>query len=56
MISIVYHQLNSGAKGFHFHSELPGALDVVLEIINHDDYRLKRKERTYFDEVVDRFS
>ena len=52
---LIYHR-HSGTKGFHFHSEMPGALDAVLEIINHDDYRLKRKGRTYFDEVVDRFS
>ena len=52
---LLYHR-HSGSKGFHLHSEYTSVLDTVLDIINHDDYRLKRKGRTYFDEVVETYS
>ena len=52
---ILYHR-HASSKGFHLHSEFVSVLDCILEIISHDDFRLKRKGRTYFDEVVETYS
>ena len=55
---LVFHR-HSGSDGFHLHTEMSSLLDCILEIINHDDYRLKRRrtgnEKTYFDVVVSKF-
>ena len=51
-----YYQLlhrHSNAFGYHEHGEFSNVLDAVLEIINHDDYRLKRAGYTHFDELLD---
>lgn len=52
---LIYHRHND-AEGFHFQSEMPDMLSVALELIQEDDYRLKRKGRTAFDEVLEEFS
>ena len=54
-IFMLYHRHNDG-EGFHLHAEHINVLDAILDIINHDDYRLKRKGKTYFDKVVSMFS
>ncbi len=51
----LYHR-HANAKSFHLHAEYMTILDTVLDIIQHDDYRLKRKGRTFFDDVVDNYS
>lgn len=38
---------------FHEHGEYSSVLDAVLEIINHDDYRLKHRGRTHFEELLE---
>ena len=52
---ILFHR-HSDAEGFHYQTEFLNVLDVILEIINHDDYRLKRRGKTYFDTVVAMYS
>ena len=47
----LYHR-HKEADGFHLQTEYINLLDVILEIIAHDDYRLKNKGKTYFDTVV----
>lgn len=54
-IFMLYHRHNDG-EGFHLHAEHINVLDAILDIINHDDYRLKRKGKTYFDTVVTMYS
>ena len=44
---------HSDSAAFHEQGEYSCVLDAVLEIINHDDYRLKHKGRTHFDELLD---
>lgn len=51
----LYHR-HEDAEGFHYQSEFVNLLDLILEIINHDDYRLKRRGRTYFDELVETYT
>ncbi len=51
-----YFQLlhrHANAQGYHLHAEYETALDTVLDILNHDDYRMKRTGRTHFDELVE---
>ncbi len=43
---VVYHR-HADADGFHYHSEWISLLDVVLEIINHDDYRLRDRNGAF---------
>ena len=41
---------------YHDHAEYSNILDAVLEILDHDDFRLKRKKsqkRTPFDELLE---
>ena len=52
---IVFHR-HADADGFHYQAEFVTLLDAVLDIINHDDYRLKRRGKTFFDEVVAMYS
>ena len=40
---------------YHSQADFGTVLDSVLEIINHDEYKLRRKTG-YFEEVVKRFS
>ncbi len=47
----LYHR-HADVEGFHEQSEHIDLLDLVLEVINHDDYRLHRRGKTFFDEVV----
>lgn len=50
----LYHK-HAGAKGYHEHGsrQYASVLDCVLEVINHDDYRQKRKGRTHFEELLE---
>ena len=50
----LYHK-HHGAKGYHEHGlhQYPSVLDCILEVINHDDYRQKRKGRTHFEELLE---
>ena len=52
---VTYHVLHrhgdSGA--FHEHTECISVLDCVLEILQHDDFRLKKHGRTHFDELLE---
>ena len=50
----LYHRHND-ADGFHLQAEHIDLLDAVLDIINHDDYRLRRRGSRHFDEVVEEF-
>ena len=52
---ILFHR-PADNDGFHYQLEFISLLDVILEIINHDDYRLHHKGKTYFDEVVAMYS
>ena len=40
---------------YHFQTDCGSVLDAVLDIINHDDYKLHRRS-SYFEEVAARFS
>lgn len=51
----LYHR-HGDADGFHEQTQFADLLDLVLEIINHDDYKLKRKGKTYFDKVVSMYA
>ncbi len=44
---------HANSEAFHEHGEYISVLDAVLEITNHDDYRLKRHGRTHFDEILE---
>ena len=54
-IYLLYHR-HGDNEGFHKQSEFGNLLDLVLEIINHDDYRMKRKGRTFFDELLEMYT
>lgn len=43
---------HANSEAYHDHSEHICILDVILEITNHDDYRLKRHGQTHFDEIL----
>ncbi len=50
----VYYQLlhkYHEEDNYHFQLDCPSVLDAVLEIINHDDYKIKEK-RPIFEEVL----
>ena len=51
----LYHKHAFGSDGFHEHGtrQYASVLDCVLEVINHDDYRQKRKGRTHFEELLE---
>ncbi len=40
---------------YHFQTYTLNVLDAVLEIVNHDDYKLHRKG-TFFEELVDKYA
>ncbi len=44
---------HSDANGYHEHGTFSCVLDAVLEILNHDDYRLKHRGKTEFDRLLD---
>ncbi len=46
-----YHKKDN----YHNQTDCGSVLDAVLEIINHDDYKLKRKNG-YFEEIVARYT
>ncbi len=52
---IVYRLMHKHANYslYHEHVEYTSVLDAILEVINHDDYRLKNKGKTHFDELLD---
>ncbi len=54
----MYHLFHrhENADGFHLHRQVTSVLDAVLEIVQHDDYRLNRKRNPYFDQVLEMFS
>ena len=43
------------AEPYHFQTYCPTILDVILDIINHDDYRLHRRSG-YFEEIVKKYA
>lgn len=51
----VYHR-HQNVESFHRQLEYANLLDVILEIINHDDYRLKHKGKTFFDTVLEQYA
>lgn len=51
----LYHR-HHDAEGFHLQTEHINLLDVILDIISHDDYRLRKKGKTYFDTVVSMYA
>ena len=46
-----YHEEDN----YHVQMDFASVLDAVLDIINHDDYKLHRRS-SYFEEVVAQFS
>lgn len=46
----LYHKYKKSHK-YHFQTDTMSVLDAVLEIVNHDDYKLHRKG-TFFEELV----
>ena len=50
----LYHR-HADISSFHLHAEHIDLLDAVLDIIAHDDYRLGKKGKTYFDDVVEMY-
>ncbi len=44
---------HADAKSFHLHTACLSVLDIVLEVLQHDDYRLKKRGRTHFDELLE---
>ena len=57
MIPQVFYRLmhrHANSEAFHEHGEYISVLDAVLEIINHDDYRLKRHGRTHFNKLLEK--
>jgi len=46
-----YHEEDN----YHFQTDCGSVLDAVLDIINHDDYKLHRRS-SYFEEVAARYS
>ena len=42
----LYHR-HANAEGFHYHSEFDSLLKAILEIIDHDCYRLKSGNVTH---------
>ena len=46
---------HADADDYHEHGEYLSVLDAVLEVINHDDYRLHNKGRTHFDELLESY-
>ncbi len=51
----MYHR-HEDADGFHLHRTVTSVLDAALEIIAHDDFRLGRKDNSFFFEVVKMFT
>ena len=49
---MLYHK-HSDAEAYHEQGEYASVLDAILEVINHDDYRLHNKGRTHFDELLE---
>lgn len=41
-------------ENYHFQTDCGSVMDAVLEIINHDDYKLHHRSRD-FEEVIARF-
>ena len=52
---LLFHR-HEDSDGFHAQTEFADLLDLVLEIINHDDHKLKRRGKTFFDEVVEMYT
>ncbi len=50
----LFHR-HSDAEGFHLQNEFVNLLDLILEIIAHDDFRLHQKNGA-FEEVVSAYS
>ncbi len=50
---MLYHK-HSDAEAYHEQGEFASVLDAILEVINHDDYRLHNKGRTHFDELLEK--
>lgn len=50
----LYHR-HKDAEGYHIQCAHIDLLSAVLDIIAHDDYRLGKKGKTYFDEVVEMY-
>lgn len=48
----LFHR-HSEDSGYHEHGEYAEVLDSVLEVINHDDYRLKNRCPTHFEELLE---
>ncbi len=44
---------HADSESFHEHIECINVLDCVLEILQHDDFRLKRRGKTHFDELLE---
>lgn len=54
----VYYKLlhrYSIAENYHFQTDCGSVLDTVLEIINHDDYKLHSRSG-YFEKVIEKFT
>lgn len=47
-----YHESDE----YHYQTQTLTVLDAVLEIVNHDDYKLHHKGRTFFDELVEKYA
>ena len=52
---LLFHR-HEDSDGFHAQTEFADLLDLVLEIINHDDHKLKHRGKTFFDEVLEMYS
>ena len=46
-----YHESDE----YHYQTSTISVLDAVLEIVNHDDYKLHRKG-TFFEELVEKYA
>ena len=44
---------HADSEAYHEHGEYICVLDAILEITDHDDYRLRRHGRTHFDEILE---
>ena len=51
---MLLHKYNE-YDNYHYQIEFGTVLDVVLDIINHDDYKLHRRN-TLFEEVIEQYT
>ena len=52
----VYYKMlhrHADADTYHEQGDYISVLDAVLEVIDHDDYRLKHRGWTHFDELLE---